>query len=418
MTRSANHEATACFEQALVAVQHLPESPDTLAQAIDLRLDLRNVLLAFGELDRILTYLREAETFAETLGDQRRLGWVSARIAQYFWAGCDYDRALTVSQRALALAISSKDTALQATVHWYMGANSHHLGDYRQALDCLKRAVALLEGELRHVRLAQGLTSVTARGVLTQSLAEVGRFAEGLAWGEEGIQIAEAVDNAFSRINVYHSVGLLYLRKGDLQKAMPLGERALALQKVAHLPVLFHQVAIDLGAAYALSGRIAEALPLLEQAVEQATSMQFLAYHTLLVIHLSEAYLLAGRLVEARQQAGQALDLSRERKEQGNEAWSLRLLGELAAHGESPDAEQAAAHYRQALALAEELGMRPLQAHCHLGLGTLYARTGQRQPARAELSAAVELYRAMEMHFWLPQAEAALAKVVESEPGS
>ena len=125
------------------------------------------------------------------------------------------------------------------------------------------------------------------------------------------------------------------------------------------------------------SGRIAEALPLLEQAVEQATSMQYLAYHTLSVTHLSEAYLLAGRLAEARQLAGQALELSRERKERGNEAWILRLLGELAAHGDSPDAERAEAHYRQALALAEELGMRPLQAHCHHGLGRLYGQTGR-----------------------------------------
>jgi tetratricopeptide (TPR) repeat protein len=94
--------------------------------------------------------------------------------------------------------------------------------------------------------------------------------------GEEGIQIAEAVDNAFSRTEVYRSVGLLYLRKGDLQKAIPLGERALVLQQVAHLPASFHWVAIDLGAAYALAGRIAEALPLLEQVVEQATSTQYL----------------------------------------------------------------------------------------------------------------------------------------------
>ena len=83
----------------------------------------------------------------------------------------------------------------------------------------------------------------------------------------------------------------------------------------------------------------------------------------------------------------------------------------LPAHRDPPEVEQAAAHYRQALALAEELGMRPLQAHCHLGLGTLYATTGQPEQARAELSAAIELYRAMEMTFWLPQAEAALAQV-------
>jgi hypothetical protein len=79
---------------------------------------------------------------------------------------------------------------------------------------------------------------------------------------------------------------------------------------------------------------------------------------------------------------------------------------------EPPDIAQATAHYRQALALAEALGMRPLQAHCHLGLGTLYSGTGQRQQAHAELSAAIDLYRAMDMTFWLPQAEAALAQAV------
>jgi class 3 adenylate cyclase len=209
MARSANQEAVACFEQALVTLQHLPETYDTLTQAIDLRLELRNPLLAFGELDRILTYLREAETFAEALGDHRRLGWVSARMANHFWQGGDYERALTLAQRTLTLAMSSRDTALQATAHWYMGAVSNHLGDYHRAIDCLERAVALLAGELRHVRLALGLTSVLSRGYLTQCLAEVGRFAEGLVRGAEGIQIAEAVDNAFSRTEVYRSVGLL-----------------------------------------------------------------------------------------------------------------------------------------------------------------------------------------------------------------
>ena len=59
--------------------------------------------------------------------------------------------------------------------------------------------------------------------------------------------------------------------------------------------------------------------------------------------------------------------------------------------------------------------MRPLQAHCHLGLGTLYARTGQRQQARAALAAAIDLYRNMEMTFWRPQTEAVLAQA-EREP--
>jgi len=76
-----------------------------------------------------------------------------------------------------------------------------------------------------------------------------------------------------------------------------------------------------------------------------------------------------------------------------------------------PECEPAEAHYHQTLALAEELGMRPLQAHCHLGLGTLYATTGRREQARTALAAAIALYRTIEMTFWLPQAEATLAVV-------
>jgi hypothetical protein len=89
----------------------------------------------------------------------------------------------------------------------------------------------------------------------------------------------------------------------------------------------------------------------------------------------------------------------------------LRLLGEIAARQDPPEVELAVHHYQQALALAEALGMRPLQAHCHRGLGMLYAATGQREQAGTALATAIDLYRAMEMTFWLPQTEAALAQV-------
>jgi tetratricopeptide (TPR) repeat protein len=160
-----------------------------------------------------------------------------------------------------------------------------------------------------------------------------------------------------------------------------------------------------------MSGRIAQALPLLEQAVERAASMTLAWYQSLRVTWLGQAHLIAGRIEEASTLARHALDLSRTHKERGNQTYALRLLGDVAMHRAPPDVEQAAAHYHQALTLAEELGMRPLLAHCHLGLGTLYAKVGQRQQAHAELSAAIDLYRAMDMTFWLPQAEAALAKV-------
>jgi tetratricopeptide (TPR) repeat protein len=129
------------------------------------------------------------------------------------------------------------------------------------------------------------------------------------------------------------------------------------------------------------------------------------------VAWLSEAYLLAGRLNEAGTQAQRALEFSRAHQERGHAAYAMRLLGEVAAQRMPPEMEKAEAHYRQALALAEELGMRPLQAHCHRGLGILYGRVGRAPQARAALSTAIALYRAMEMTFWLSQAEAALGQV-------
>jgi tetratricopeptide (TPR) repeat protein len=142
--------------------------------------------------------------------------------------------------------------------------------------------------------------------------------------------------------------------------------------------------------------------------------MEMVLFQALSRLSLGEAQALSGHLEEGHALAERTLALAREHKERGNEAYALRLLGDLVARHEPPESDQAGEYYRQALTLADELGMRPLVAHCHLGLGTLYARTGRPEQARAELSAAIELYRAMDMTFWLPQAEAALAQAISS----
>jgi len=71
--------------------------------------------------------------------------------------------------------------------------------------------------------------------------------------------------------------------------------------------------------------------------------------------------------------------------------------------------ETAEQHYGQGLALAAELGMRPLVAHCHLGLGKLYQRTDKREQAREHLATATAMYRDMGMTYWLEKAEAEMA---------
>jgi tetratricopeptide (TPR) repeat protein len=409
---SANREAVTYFEQALVALRHLPESRETREQAIDLRFDLRNALLLLGEQERILAHLREAATLAEALDDRHRLGRVSSYMSDYCWRLGQHERAIDAGQRALTLGMALEDFGLQVIANFYLGRAYVTLGDYRRAMDVLQRNVAVLEGDLiRHYFGLTALPAVLSRAYLAWCLAELGAFAEGIATGEEGIRMARTVDHPYSLLIATGGVGMLYFRKGELHQAIAMLEGGLELCRVWSIQDWFPLIASTLGAAYAQSGHVAEALPLLEEAVEQATAMGIMFAHSLRVAWQSEASLRADRREDAIVLAGRAHTLACEQKERGHEAYALRLLGEIAAHQDPPEIEPAAHHYRQALTLADELGMRPLVAHCHRGLGTLYAATGQREQARTELSAAMEMYRAMEMTFWLPQAEAALAQV-------
>jgi tetratricopeptide (TPR) repeat protein len=410
--RSAYHQAVEYFEQALAALALLPEHRDTLEPAIDLRCDLRNALWLLGEFGQVFDYLCQAETLATALGDQGRLGRVSTYMAAYLWVMGDPDRALACGQRALAIAEALGDVALQVEANYRLGQAYLAVGDYRRAMDFLGRNISSLTGPLLHERFGlPGLASVVSRSYQVWCLAELGEFVEGIARGEEAVRIAEAADHPFSLSNALFGVGFLYLRKGDLRNAVPTLERCLALCRHWNIALWSPRITSALGAAYALAGRLTEALPLLEQALELAAAEKRLGEQALRVAALSEGLLLTGRTDDAFQTVQRALDLSRAHKERGHEAWALRLLGESAARRDPRDGEKAEAFYRQALALAGELGMRPLMAHCHLGLGIMYSKTGQREQAHAELSAAIELYRAMDMTFWLSQGEAALVSM-------
>jgi len=128
--------------------------------------------------------------------------------------------------------------------------------------------------------------------------------------------------------------------------------------------------------------------------------------HSLSLSFLGQAYLQLRRIEPALERARLALDLSRAQRERGHEAYAIELLGGIASYRESPNEKVAQSYYCQAIALAKELGMRPLVAHCHLGLGKLYRRTGTREQAQEHLTTATTMYGEMGMTYWLEKAEA------------
>jgi class 3 adenylate cyclase/tetratricopeptide (TPR) repeat protein len=414
-SRSVHWEAVTYFEQALAALEHLPERYETTEQAIDVRFDLYASLFALGEFGRIGDLLHQAEELAQHLQDRQRLGWLSASMARYLWATVNHERAVEVGQRACAIATELEDPALQAVANYTVAFAYHDMAMYGPATEILRRNIALLEGDLIRARLGQPyLPSVSSRTLLAWCLGRQGEFREAVALIQEATRIAEAADHPGSVAYALLGGGNLYLLKGDFDEAISRLEGSIAMnqanQTLAHpatLSILAH--------AYTLAGRVPEALPLFEESLERAAAIKFLPCNSLWIGWWGEAALLAGRLEDALQHATRAVDIARAQKEQGYEADALRLLGRVAAHSHAPDVIHAETYYQQALAHADALAMRPLQAHCHLDLGTLYGKTERVREACAELATAIDMYRDMEMTFWLPQAEATLAQV-EGKP--
>jgi tetratricopeptide (TPR) repeat protein len=304
---------------------------------------------------------------------------------------------MAAGQQALEFAVELGDSVLQGQASYSLGQAYYMIGDFSRAAELLRRNV---EATDRESGTPNTDVRIESRAWLARTLSTLGAFAEGRRHGEEALRLATLDRRGLTPLIAHAWLGDLYFVKGDLEPAIQVLEQGLALCRASGHRNVLRVIATDLGSAYALQGRLAEGCALLEEGISESIrtgGLRGLAYR---VAWLSEVCRLTGRDEEARQH-----------KERADEALALYQLGVVQAHADPPDAEQAEAHYQQALTLADELGMRPLQAHCHRGLGTLYARTGQAEQARTELAAAIALYRAMDMTFWLPQAEAMLAQV-------
>jgi tetratricopeptide (TPR) repeat protein len=274
------------------------------------------------------------------------------------------------------------------------------LGDYAAAATVSQRNVELLDrGAMAHDYFN---TPVLSRCAWASSLAELGQFAEAIARADEGARMADITERAFPIIAARLASGTVRLLKGELEPAILSLERGLDLSKSRNIQLYFVTCEANLGHAYVLSGRLREGLEFLEHAVAQEVSARNTTY-------MSGAYLAAGRTKQAHCLAVKAHALASERKQRGNEAYALKMLGEVAVHLKPAETAMAETYYRQAIALAGEIGMRPLVAHCHLGLGKLHRRRGDHEQTQEHLIKATAMYREMDMAFWLQQAAAEMS---------
>jgi class 3 adenylate cyclase/tetratricopeptide (TPR) repeat protein len=401
--RAAHREASVLFEKALNAYAALPSSAEILGEIIDTRWELNHSLYPLGELTRDRTNLESARHLAEGLGDEVRLSRVLSRLAFTLGSLGDLVGAVEAGERALAIAERRSDPDAKAWAAMMLARSRYGRGDYERAMGHARQALNLL-----HEGLGHGLgphedyvkfTRVNGRIWLVLCLAELGRFDEAAVLAQEATGMARGMNEPEELIFAGHGVGRLHLIQGNPDVAVAALEPALGMCKSAEFPIFIPRIASCLGAAYASLGRTDEALVLLEEAVRQAAASNLTFGQSLVLSIFGRVCQRAGRQDEALTHAHDAIDLARASGERGNEAWAGHLLGDLVSDGNAtaPRIEEAHDHYRTALMIAQDLGMRPLQAQCLYGLSRLQKMGGNEALGEKNAADATSLCREMGM---------------------
>ena len=406
VTRAANVDAVRAFEAALAALRHLPPGPETMEQAIDLRLDLRPPLLQLGRLDEVLAVSREAEEMAQKIGDEQRLARIYAYLINYHYLKGETRLAIEYGARCARVGEACDDIALQGLARQYVGQSYHVLGDYGRAEQTLRENLDLL-GE----RYQGGTPYVASCAWLALTLADLGEFEAAYACLDMAHRAAEASRHAWSQVIAWTMAGLVSLRRGHLARAVLPLERSVETCRRKRLTLWQPIPSSLLGLTFVRLGHIGEGLGLLEEGVAQSRRLGVRAYLAAWTANLAEGLLADGQIARARATAQEALDLALAAGERGHEAAALELLGRVAARSGAPGAAEALQHLDAARALAETLGLRPLAASIHLEIADLLGRAGDERRAADHRARADRLAGALGLRRWRDRSESEVAEL-------
>jgi tetratricopeptide (TPR) repeat protein len=287
-------------------------------------------------------------------------------------------RAVGVGEKARALADEVGDVGACAAARTQLGHACREQGDLRRAVTIFREAIDLLPGPLvreRFGRLALP-PAIYARSMAAFCLAELGDFAEAERLGTEAASLTAAADVPFAFALTHTALANVYVVQERLAEAARALDPAVEVVTARGIPIPW-AVALR-GYVLALAGRPDEGCAVLSRALERAVAIRYFVGHAQWVGYLAHAHLLGGRLDEAGRRGDEALRLSRQRGQRAHEAWALHVLAEVDARRDGHAA--AATRQREALALADDLGMRPLAQRCRAALSAATAR-GPRPPA-------------------------------------
>jgi class 3 adenylate cyclase/tetratricopeptide (TPR) repeat protein len=394
----ANADAARFFERALTVLKKLPETPDNLRQAVDLRFELRNALMPLGETGLILRSLDELDPILARLGDKLRSARYAAfRCNHHFLIG-QQRRAIEFGETAVHLAHEHGDQVLLGESLYRLAESHYALGEYRQAIMLLEQGLEFTANELRRDRHDLSvIPSVMNRTWLVIALVECGHFSAGMSHAKRALEIAENAEHPFSEMLGWLSIGHVLLRKGELEGAVSALERGLDLCDRWSFRVWRPRLASALAVAYARSGRAAQGLQLALAAVSDAEQMHLIVDKPGLLIRLGQVTLIARQIEAALTLGKQAVEIAVAQEAKGDEAWARFLIGRACWASDPKDLDESEKQLDIALRLAAACEARPLAAFCDTTLCGIHARRGDQVRAKEFDAAATATYQELGM---------------------
>ena len=326
--RSALSDARGWLEQALDVLTRMPETPSTLAQGLEIRLELRVVLNQIGEVRQALARLREAEALADRLNADRQRGRVSATLTNLHSLLGELDEALASGDRALEIAGTLGDLRLRILGTTYLEQVHYFRGDYQRVVELAKDNLAALPAEWLYENFgASAPPAVRDRCWLVLSLIQLGRFAEAAEHAAEAIRLAEQTQHATTVGLAHRASGMLHLARGEWLTARKLSEHGFTVFKSGNVAIQLPSALAASAWASAQLGEATEAanqIQIGEQVIEQFATTGIVAHLAWSYQALGRASLRLGRVDEARRLAARAVDFSP--RHPGFAAHALHLL--------------------------------------------------------------------------------------------
>jgi tetratricopeptide (TPR) repeat protein len=414
MGRSAHREAVSCYEDAIHAVESLPTTEEHSRQEIRLRLLLRGALIPMGDGERVVSQLEKAETSASKMGNSRWLGLVYANATFSDWLRGELANGIQSGLRAMALAREVDDLTLWVFACQGHGLVLHGAGRFIEAVEAHQALLDKLTPELERNRFnGPAYPAVIGRAFLAYSHAELGNIDAAQRFAQTAVELALEMEDFFglslSRIGAGHA----HLRMGRPDLAITELEKGLAECREKDMPTVAVGVVAELALAYAEVGRGEEAIQALSKVIEVADDEEIPSQS------LDRRLLALGRAHHATGDFEQALHFSEEARvaaerhgDQGTFAWSL-LHAAMAESRLSPSGRESDARFDRARALADELSLLPLRAHCELEVARARLAAGRLNDAREAAEDAARRFRDTGLDLRSVEAEELAAAAVQ-----